>query len=312
MFRTIKHALFLLVGIFISAQISAQNLPKTASLEENAFLDISFKSKNAFVDDVQIDEVTIKNPKNIRIVAVESIGQFPLHIAILIDTSGSQRRYSNELRRFYAEMLELLSLRPADSVSLVAVNNQIMVLQDSTFDKALLLKGFDKSRFYGNTRLSDAIYSASKSFGHPKNSRKMMIILSDGGDNGSTRTIQEAYLEAAANNIRVYMFAKEKEQGNNLPIWRKENGVWRREGGDHEKHIKITGGKVLSYSNLESAKEQLMQMMDEWNHLKRFSLFVDPPGNAISDLEISISRKGVKASNPPILQHTPGKSDYIQ
>ncbi len=302
-----EQMLFLLLGIFVLPSISAQDLSQTDFQEANAFLDVYFKHKKEFVDDIRIDEIDIKRPKNSRVAAAENMGEFPLHIAILLDASGSQSRRSDELRQFYVDMIESLPLRPNDSVSFIAVNSKIRPVQNATFDKALLLNGFDQVRFSGGTRLNDAIYFISGAFDDQRASRKIIIVLSDGGDNESKKTMEEAYQNAITKNVRIYMFVRD-EPGSNLPVWRMKGGVWRKDGGNHEKHIKKTGGKIFSYSHLDSAKEQFVQMMDEWNHLCRISLFVDAPGDGGPDLKISILRNGVKVFHPSVLQRIAGKS----
>jgi len=299
-----KLKLFLLIGIFVSSPIFAQISSQRNPAEMNAYLDIYFKHKKTYIDDIQVHEINVKRPKETRVTDVESIGELPLQIAVLLDASGSHSRVADEIRQFYAEMIELLPLRSTDSVSLIAVNNKIQIIQDPTFDKVLLLNGFDKVRFIANTRLSDAIYWVSNTFGDQKNSRKALLMLSDGGDNGSTRTMQEAYQTAIANNVRVYMLVKKRED---FVVTRNDGSGWQTGGGDHKKHVEKTGGRVFTFSNLESAKEEFTEIINEWNHLKRVRLSIHPPEERMPDVKISVSRKGVKAFYPSALQYIAAK-----
>ena len=238
MARTAKLMLFLFIGISISPSIVTQSVSQTAFPEANAFVDVYFKHKKTFIDDIQIDEINIKKPKNSSVVAVESMGEFPLDIVILLDTSGSRRNHFDELRQFYVGMIELLPLRPVDSVSLIAVSHKIRSIQNATFDKSLLLEGFYTTRFMGGTRLNDAIYFVSGAFEDQKYSRKAMIVLSDGEDADSTKTMEEAYQNAIENNVRVYMFVEKEEQRSNLSMWGIAGGSSQKEARKHEKHIK--------------------------------------------------------------------------
>lgn len=308
MARTVKPMLFLLIGISISLAIFAQNVSQTAFPEANAFVDVYFKHKKIFVDDIQIDEINIKKPKNSRVVAIESMGEFPLNIVILLDTSGSRHNHFDQLRQFYVGMIELLPLRPVDSVSLIAVSHKIRSIQDATFDKSLLLEGFYATHFMGGTRLNDAIYFVSGAFEDQKYSRKAMIVLSDGEDADSTKTMEEAYQNAIENNVRVYMFVEKEEQRSGFSLWSIKGESRQKEVRKHEKHSKKTGGNLFKYPNIESAKEQLIQMIDEWSHLKRVRLSVEILEESKSDLEISVSRKGVKAFYPSAPQYISDKS----
>ena len=302
-----KLILFLLPVIFISAPVSAQNLSRAAPSEANAFLDVYFKHKETFVDDVRIDEIKIKNRKNIRAVAIRPINAIPLHTTILLDTSGSQHEHANEMRRLYLEMVNALPIQSIDAVRLIYFNNQIRDIQNVTPSRSLLLKGIDNIRFVGDTRLYDAIYYACQTLTENPESRKVMIILSDGSDSGSSKSIEEAYREAIANNIRVYMFMIINERMH----YRFSLGMIDLGYGKQKKHIERTGGKVLLVSDLESGREEFMQIVDEWNHLKRVDLCVDTSGKSASGLKISVTRKGVKVFYPSFPQFIAGKSCTI-
>ena len=72
--------------------------------------------------------------------------------------------------------------------------------------------------------------------------------------------------------------------------------------------IACSSCSMFKSKDLKSAKEQFMQMINEWSHLKRIGPYVAPPRESGSDLKISISRKGVKAFYPSALQYSAGKS----
>ncbi|MBN2318391.1 MAG: VWA domain-containing protein [Acidobacteria bacterium] len=301
-----KLILFLIITNIISAPVSAQDLPLAAAPEANAFLDVYFKHKETFVDDIRVDEIKVKNRKNIRAVAVKPINAIPLHTTILLDISGSQHEHANEMRRLYLEMINALPLQSVDAVRLIYFNDRIRDIRNITPSRSLLLKGLDNNRFMGDTKLYDAIYYACRTLTDNPESRKVMIILSDGSDAGSSKSIEEAYREAIANNIRVYMFMIINER---VHYWF-SLGMIDLGYGKQKKHIERTGGKVIMVSNSETAGEPFMQIMDEWSHLKRILLCVDTYGKPASGLKISVSRKGVKAYHPSTPQFIAGASSY--
>ena len=285
------------VGVFVLSSIHAQELLKISLPEANAFLDVSFKHKDAFIDDIRIDEINIEDREDIRVVGMENMQEFPLYIVILLDTSGSQFPHSAELHQFYEEMIAAISLRPSDRASLVAFNQKIDIIQDSTRDKILLADGFSKIRFWGGTRLNDAIDAVSGALDDRKSSCKALFIISDGEDKDSALGIKEAYQKAEENNVRIYLFARKIKQNTGI-FANPEVGQYRK----HARHIKRTGGRILEYSNVETARDRVSELMDELKHLKRVGIFVDLSGKPVSDLKISVSRKGVKATCPSTLQ----------
>lgn len=297
--RTKSNILYAFVaGAFVLSSTHAQELLKISLPEANAFLDVSFKHKDAFIDDIRMDEIKVEDGEDARVVAMENMQEFPLYIAILLDASGSQFPHSAELHQFYGEMIAAISLRPSDRASLVAFNQKINIIQDSTRDKTLLADGFSKIRFWGGTRLYDAIDAVSGALDDRKSSCKALFIISDGEDKNSSLGIKETYQKAEENNVRVYMFARKIKQKTGIFAY-PEVGEYRK----HAKYIKRTGGRILEYSNVESAKDRISELMDELKHLKRIGIFVDLPGKPSSDLKISVSRKGVKATYPSTLQY---------
>jgi len=284
----------LLAVIFIWASVSAQDLPQTASPEANAFLDVYFKHKETFIDDIRVDEINIKNRKNIRAVAVRPIGEIPLHTAILLDISGSQISHMKEIRWLYEQMIHALPLRLVDTARVIYFDDGIRALLNTTSSRDLLIKGSDKIRFGRGSAIYDAIYHACQTLTEYPESRRIMFIISDCEDRDSSKSIEDAYREAIDNNIRVYMFVIEEEESNFLmshPEWPRPAKSYKK----HEKHIEKTGGKVVSISDIESAGEQFKQIVDEWSHLRRIDLCVDTSGKSASGLKLSVSRKGIKA-----------------
>jgi hypothetical protein len=307
---TARLVLFLLIVIFMSAPVSAQDLPQNATTEANAFLDVFFKHKETFIDDIRIDEIQIKNRKNIRAVAVEPIDPIPIHTAILLDISGSQVNHVKEIRRLYEGIIQALPLRSADTARVIYFNQDIRALLNETSSRDLLLKGSDNIRFMGGSAIYDAIYYACRTLADYPESRKSMIILSDGEDHDSSYSIDDTYREAIANNIRVYMFVMEEDEWKDE---RRDIFFRRRSKGyeKHEKHIEKTGGKVVLVSDSESGRKQVEEIIDEWNHIRRICFSVDTSGKPASGLKISVTRKGVKAYHSSTPQFIAGKSGAI-
>lgn len=300
----VRRFIFSLVVISISASLSAQGFAKDTTPETNAYLDVYFKHKETFVDDIRIDEINIKNRKNVRAVAVRPIGEIPLHTAILLDISGSQVARAKEIRWLYEQMIHALPLRSVDTARVIYFDEGIRALLNATSSRDLLLKGWDNIRFSGGTAVYDAIYHACRTLTDYPESRKSMFIISDGEDRDSLKSIEDVYREAIGNNIRVYLFV----------IWKPPvfEGLRPRIEGykKHKKHIEKTGGKVFLTSDFESGREQLEQIIEEWSHLKRVDLCVDTSGKSASGLKLSVSRKGVKAFYPSVPQTVSNESCY--
>ncbi len=138
----------------------------------------------------------------------------PLTLALMVDTSGSQRNYIQDeiaaSRVFFPAMLT----RPDDRAVLVQFDRSIFQLARlttsvTTLEHALayLSQSHNDIRAYatgGGTLLFDAIVAVSHLELGNQIGRRAMVILTDGGDNGSHFSQKDAIREAQRADIMVY------------------------------------------------------------------------------------------------------------
>ena len=137
----------------------------------------------------------------------------PLTLALMVDTSGSQRSYiPYEIaagRAFFPAMLT----RPDDRAVLVQFDSTILQLVKLTTNKTTLVHGLayltqphDTIGTPGNggTLLFDAIVAVSHIELGTQMGRRAMVILTDGGDNGSHFNQKDAIREAQRADIMIY------------------------------------------------------------------------------------------------------------
>ena len=121
----------------------------------------------------------------------------PLSVALLVDTSGSTAkdlRYETESAGRFLKAL-LGEGHAEDAVALYSFNWQITRHNFFTRSQVALVNSMKK--FYGDagTSLYDAIYLAAQDL-EDRQGRKVMIIITDGGDTTSRKTLKQA-LEAS-------------------------------------------------------------------------------------------------------------------
>jgi VWFA-related protein len=86
-------------------------------------------------------------------------------------------------------------------------SGEVSVSQDFTSDRARLSQGIEKLTSGGGTALFDAVYFASwKLAAYPEEDRvaKVLLILTDGEDNSSHRSLKQTIEEAEAAGITIY------------------------------------------------------------------------------------------------------------
>ncbi len=132
----------------------------------------------------------------------------PLTLALIVDTSGSQRTFINDESLASDVFFETMLSRPDDRAMLVQIDSRVLELQHMTSSAdrlhlALSRLGSTPATANG-TLLDDAVYTIAKGPLASETGRKAMILLTDGGDNGSRTPLAEAIAQAERGNIQIY------------------------------------------------------------------------------------------------------------
>jgi Ca-activated chloride channel family protein len=165
--------------------------------------------KGRFVTDLKKDDFDVieaKKPQNILEFASET--DLPLRLAILIDTSNSIRdrfRFQQEA----ADAFVVNTVRPRqDKALLVSFDTAAEMVTDLTDDVNALQKAINGLRPGGGTALYDAVYFACRDklmVDQPLYKfRRAMVLLSDGEDNQSRYTRDQALEMAQKADVTIY------------------------------------------------------------------------------------------------------------
>jgi Ca-activated chloride channel homolog len=189
--------------------------------------------KGRFVTDLKKEDFEIleeKKPQQIMEFVAES--DLPLRLAVLIDTSNSVR----ERFRFQQEAaIEFINsvVRPQDRAIVVSFDSGPELIADLTADTNKLAQAVRSLRPGGGTSLYDAIYYASHDKlqqDQPRHKfRRALIVLSDGDDNNSRYSRDQALEMAQKADVVVYAISTnnsgmEKDGDKVLKYFTKETG----------------------------------------------------------------------------------------
>jgi Ca-activated chloride channel homolog len=132
----------------------------------------------------------------------------PLRVGLLVDASGSIRERFRFEQETAAEFLASIIRPKVDKAFVVGFDSNPEVTQDFTNNPELLSKGVHMLRPGGGTALYDAIYQACRKklwhTGDNEAVRKAIIVVSDGDDNQSTITREEAIEMAQRAEVIIY------------------------------------------------------------------------------------------------------------
>ncbi|HZW94809.1 MAG TPA: VWA domain-containing protein [Candidatus Eremiobacteraceae bacterium] len=178
----------------------------------------------------------------------------PLSIALAIDTSLSTR-HDLPLEQASAKRFARVILRPVDALSVFGFSETVSQSPFGyTSDLKHVEEGIDHIRLGAATALFDAVYLASRSLDR-RQGRKVMVLITDGGDTISKIDYTEAVRAAEEAEAIVYSIIV-------VPI---ENSAGRETGGEHAliQLSEDTGGKYYYATSMSQLDDAFRQISDE-------------------------------------------------
>jgi len=155
------------------------------------------------------DDFVLKQDGREQVVQYFSAGEDEaLSIAVLVDVSGSLRSSLRAEERATAAFFDVMLHRPQDRAMLVQFDERILQLKALTDDVGQLHAALDEVRSDDatnrHTRLIDAIGAVSEDVLNKSTGRKVIVVLTDGEDEGSRRSWTYAVEQAQRANASVY------------------------------------------------------------------------------------------------------------
>ncbi|HEY7338036.1 MAG TPA: VWA domain-containing protein [Bryobacteraceae bacterium] len=165
--------------------------------------------KGRFITDLTKEEFEItenKKPQTISEFSAES--DLPLRLAILIDTSNSIRERFKFQQEAATSFIETVVRHGRDRAMLVSFDTSAELVSDLTDDTQKLTASVRDLRPGGGTSLYDAIFFSCRDKlmkeQPPEKFRRAMVILSDGEDNQSHWTRDQALEMAQKADVVIY------------------------------------------------------------------------------------------------------------
>jgi Ca-activated chloride channel family protein len=137
-----------------------------------------------------------------QIAVFERQSELPLNLTLAIDTSGSVRKDMAEeadaARRFAHALL-----RSQDRMSLLQFATEVKELTPFTNKLSQIDSGLGRLKGDYATALYDAIYLGAERLGK-RDGRKVLVLISDGGDTARSTTYAQALEQALRNEVMIY------------------------------------------------------------------------------------------------------------
>jgi VWFA-related protein len=180
----------------------------------------------AFVNDLTKEDFSVtENGRAERIRYFSRESDLPLTIGLMIDTSMSQGRVLESERSASFQFVDQVLREAKDQVFVIQFDMAVMTRQPLTSSRKALEESLPyvdtpsrnelEAQRGGGTLLFDAVAKAAREIMSGQRNRKALIVLSDGGDNGSNETLTSAIEAAQRSDTLIYsiLFADPRYYG---------------------------------------------------------------------------------------------------
>ena len=225
-----------------------------------------------------------ENGKDQKIAVFSRESALPLSIALSVDTSLSTRK-DLPLEIASARKFAHTILRPQDGLAVYKFSEEVDLMVPFTSDLKKIDAGIDRGRNGAATALYDAIFLGAQALSK-RQGRKVMVVITDGGDTVSQVDYKEALRAAQEAEAIIYSIII-------VPI---EASAGRDTGGEHAL-IQIsedTGGKYYYATSTPQLDEAFRKISDE---LRTQYMLAYYPSERFSDSDFR--RVQVNLTNPP-------------
>jgi Ca-activated chloride channel family protein len=126
----------------------------------------------------------------------------PVSVGIVLDTSGSMSTKldtaTDAIDRF------IRTIHPDDDIFLMGFDTETYVLQDFTSDRNRLRKALKYADSGGGTALYDALQDGIRKVKHGANTKRAILLITDGQDTTSQSTFNQARVSVRESELLVY------------------------------------------------------------------------------------------------------------
>ena len=185
---------------------------------------------------------------------IESFGAeaTPFAAVILLDTSGSMESRIALARAAAITFLD--GLRPSDVAAIYNFDSKVSLVQDFSNSRDIREQVFDL-KANGMTVLNDAIYKAADLLSKRSETRRAIIVLSDGADTSSGRSADKALKAALAVGATIY--AIDMSDPDDVSLAKRQNQGVLKNFADK------TGGRFAATPGGVAMRETFKQIVEE-------------------------------------------------
>lgn len=242
---------------------------------DQVFLSVNARSVHGgFISDLRREDFEVYEDGVLQEIANFYSQEVPIHVALLIDASGSTRHNQTQIRRAALQFAE--SLKPEDQVSIITFNDAPRLIMNWSNDIERIKNSLESVYAKGPTVMNDALYVTFDDLLDDVEGKKAVILLTDGVDTGSMVSFEEARQLALRSEAMVYIVSMLKEywtgaigarqqyaiRGMSVPVELSDDHIIQVRR-DLQSLAETTGGKVLETEAFTNLTEVYSQVAEE-------------------------------------------------
>jgi Ca-activated chloride channel family protein len=238
------------------------------------------------------DFVVLDGGQQKELINFQSTTTAPASVALLIDGSGSMALGAahDSARQISREILKTLD--PArDTAALYSFDTRLLTLCDFTGDFEAIRAGLWDVEAFGSTSLYDAVAGTSAMVADKAQTRRAVIVLTDGADTASQYTSQQVARIASAIDVPVYVFAVGDGLAPSLHDQKKD-----AEGSSLAALARATGGELFIANTPGSIAAAVKRVTDELRH-QYVLAFESSPHAGMRRLEVRMRQPELKVKS---------------
>lgn len=262
---------------------------------EKLITDLTKENFKVFDDGVPQDITDFSQPTDL-----------PLRIGMVLDTSNSIRERLKFEQDAAIDFLFNALRRNKDQAFLTTFDDGPEIIKDFTGDTGDLRDTILKQRAGGGTALYDAVFSASEHLlnksplppGPNPDVRRVLVVISDGDDNSSSRSRGDAVDMAQRAGVVIYSISTSTDwvsADDEKDPMKRINRKYLKDEGDRvlEQLAQETGGRSFFPYRVDDLGQSFLDIGDELRH--QYALAYSPVGRApdgkYHTIKIQVDRK---------------------
>jgi VWFA-related protein len=183
---------------------------------------------HALVENLKAEDIDISTNKSpAQILKLDRLDNQPLAVAILIDTSRSQETVLEGTKLAARKFIQSALRTDRDLAAVITFTGEATIEQDLTNDQAKLLTAIDRVKYgvstdnlgrvlmggrppdevetmSGATALWDSVWATVEELFKPGDSRRIIVLLTDGEDTYSRAQARDVIEKAGSKNVTVF------------------------------------------------------------------------------------------------------------